>query len=56
MDENSYWNIFVYNIWYKTVIGITSLRIRFNKVDGFIIVYDETRYVVLVGPEKYDAI
>ena len=27
------------------------LRIRFNKIDGFIRVYDETRYLVLFGTE-----
>ena len=32
------------------------LRIRFDKTDEFIRVYDETRYLVLFGPEKYDAI
>ena len=29
---------------------------RFNKVNGFIRVYDGTRHLVLFGPEKYDAI
>ena len=28
----------------------------FNKVDGFITVYDGTRYLVLFSPEKCDAI
>ena len=32
------------------------LNIRFDKVDGFIIVYDGTRYLVLFRPEKYDLI
>ena len=32
------------------------LRIRFDKIDRFIRVYDGTRYLVLFGPEKYDAI
>ena len=32
------------------------LRIRFDKVDGFIRVYDGTRYLVLFCPEKYEAI
>ena len=27
------------------------LRIRFDKIDGFIRVYDETRYLVLFGTE-----
>ena len=49
-------NYFVYNISYKTLIGGKPFYIRFNKVDGFIRVYDGTRYLVLFGPEKYDAI
>ena len=31
------------------------MRIRFNKIDGFIRVYDGTRYLVLFGSEKYDS-
>ena len=31
------------------------LRIRFDKIDGFIKVYDVTRYLVLFGPKRYDA-
>ena len=29
------------------------LRIRFDKIDGFIKVYDVTRYLVLFGPKRY---
>ena len=54
IDEKSYENILVYNILYKTLIDAKPLRIRFNKVDGFIRVYDGTRYLVLSGGEKYD--
>ena len=32
------------------------LQIRFDKIDGFIRVYDGTRYLVLFGSEKYDSI
>ena len=32
------------------------LCIRFDKIDGFIRVYDRTRYLVLFGSEKYDSI
>ena len=46
----------VYNISYKTLIGVKPLRIRFDKIDGFIRVYDRTRYLVLFGDEKYDFI
>ena len=30
--------------------------IRFTKIDGFIRVYDGTRYLVLFGSERYNAI
>ena len=32
------------------------MRIRFDKVDGLFRVYDGTKDLVLLGPEKYDAI
>ena len=38
------------------MIGPKSLQIRFDKLGGFIRVYDGTRHLVLFGPEKYDAI
>ena len=47
-------NTLLYNILYKTLTGAKPFRIRFNKVDGFIRIYDETRYLVLLGGEKYD--
>ena len=53
IDKKSYENILVFNISYKTLIGAKPLRIRFNKVDGFIRVYGGTRYLVLFGTEKY---
>ena len=33
-----------------------SIGIRLDKIEGIIEVYDSTRYFVLFGPEKYDAI
>ena len=56
LDERSYKNILIYGILCKNLIGAKPLRIMFNKVDEFIRVYDGTRYLVLFGPEKYDAI
>ena len=56
LDEKSYKNILVCDISYKTFIGAKSLSIRFDKVDGFIKIYDGTRYLVLFAPEKYNAI
>ena len=44
------------NISYKTMIDAKLLRIRFDEVDGFIRVYDGTRYLVLLWSEKYDFI
>ena len=38
------------------MIGAKPLRTRFNKIDGFIRVYNETTYLILFGPKKYDAI
>ena len=44
------------NYYCKTLIGPKPLRIRFDKTDGFIRIYDGTRYLVLFGPEKYYAV
>ena len=54
LDEKSYENILVYNISFKSLIDSKPLHIIFNKIDGFIRVYDGTRYLVLFGKEKYD--
>ena len=56
MDKKSCKNILIYDILYKTMINAKPLRIRFDKVDEFIIVYDGTKYLLLFGPEKFDAI
>ena len=56
IDERSYEYILIYNISYNTLIGAKSFRIRFDKVEEFIRVYDGTRYLVLFEPEKYNAI
>ena len=41
---------------YKTLIGAKPLRIRFDKVNEFIRIYDGTRCLVLFGHEKYNFI
>ena len=46
----------IYDISYKTLIGVKPLRIIFNKIDGFIRVYDGIRYLTLFSSEKYCAI
>ena len=56
LDEKSYDNILLYKISYKTLIGAKPLRIRLDQVNTFIRIHDGTRYLVLFGPEKYDAI
>ena len=55
-DFESYEYILVYDILCKVLIGAKSLRIIFVKADGFIRVYGGTRYLVLFGPENYNAI
>ena len=40
-------NIFSFMTLYKTLTGPVPLRIRFNKVDGFIRICDGTRYLKL---------
>ena len=54
--EKSHENILIYDISYKTLIVLKPLRIGFDKMDGFIRIYDGTRYLVLLGPEKYGTI
>ena len=56
LNEKSYGNILIYNISYKTWVGVKPFCIRFDKIDGFFRVYDETRYLVLFGPEEHNAI
>ena len=46
----------IYVISSKTLIDLKPFRIRFDKIDGFIRIYDGTRYLKLFGSEKYDAI
>ena len=56
IDEKSHKNILIYGISYKTLIDPKPLRIRFDKIDRFIRIYDGTRYLTLFGSEKFDAI
>ena len=56
IDKKSCENILIYDISYKTVIGSKPLRIRFNKIDGIIKIYDRSRYLTLFGTKIYDTI
>ena len=40
IDEKWHKNILIYDISYKTLIGSKPLRIRFDKIDGIIRIYD----------------
>ena len=40
IDEKSYKNILVYSVSYKSLIDSKPLRIRLDKIDGFIRVCD----------------
>ena len=37
-------------------MGAKPSRIRFDKIDGFIKIYDRTRYLISFDSERYDAI
>ena len=52
IHEKSYENILDDNISYKFLIGTKPLRIRLDKVEGFIRVYDGTRYLVYLQYSK----
>ena len=43
----------VYKISCKSVMVVKTLHVMFDKIDGFITVYDGTRYLVLFRSEKY---
>ena len=55
-DEKSHENILIYDMSYKTLIGSKTLRIRFDKIDGVIRIYDGIKNLTLSGSKKYDAI
>ena len=46
----------IYDISFKTLIVPKPMRIRFDKIVGFIRIYDGTRYLTLFGSGNYDAI
>ena len=40
-------NVLMYYISYRTLTGAKPLRIRLNKIDGFIKIHNKIRYLVL---------
>ena len=49
-------NILIYDISYKTFLGLKPLVVRFDQIDEFIKIYDGIRYLVLFCFRLYDAI
>ena len=45
--EKSHESAMIFDIWNNTLIGPKPLPIRFGKIDGFIRIYDGTRYLAL---------
>ena len=56
LDEKSYENILTHDVSNKTFMGAKPLRIRFDKIDGIIKIYNGTRYLELFGQIIYNAI
>ena len=56
LDEEIYKNILIYDISYKTFMGSKPLRIWFDKIDGFIKIYDGIRYFVTLDHSWFDEI
>ena len=46
----------IFDSSYKILIDSKPLHIKSDKMDGFIRIYDGTRYLTLFASEKYDAI
>ena len=55
-DKKSHKNILIYEISDKTLVGPKPLRVKLDKMDGFIRIYDGNRYLTLLSSRKYDAI
>ena len=56
IDKKSCENILIHKISNKTLIGVKPLHIGLDKANGFIRVYDGTRYLVSFGLKNYDTI
>ena len=56
IDEKSHENILNHHISYKALIDSKPSRIRFDKVDGIVRIYDRSRYLILFGNKNYDTI
>ena len=54
--KKKYENILIYDISYKTSTGAKPLRMRFDKIDGFIKIHDKIRYLVIFDYSYCDTI
>ena len=63
IEDCDFDNILFDGKWYKNILvykhfiyHAKPLLTRFDKANGFVRIYDGTRYLVLFCPEKYDAV
>ena len=56
IDKKLHEDVFIFEISYKNLISAKPLHNRFYQVDGFIKVYNGSRFLVLFRIKKYDAI
>ena len=49
LDGKLYKNILIYGISYKSFMGLKLLCICFDKIDGFLKIYDGIRYLILLS-------
>ena len=56
LDRKHYENILIYDILYKILTGSIPLRIRFDKIGGFIKTYAGIWYLALFGGGFYNRI
>ena len=57
LDENlykKYENVSIYDISYKNFMGSKPMRIRLDKIDEFIKIYNGIRYLLSLGHSWYD--
>ena len=54
--KTKYRNNLIYGISYKAFMGSITLHITFDKIDGFIKIYDGIKYLVLFCHSWYDEI
>ena len=54
--KNIYRNVLIYEVSYKTFMVSKPLRFRLDKINGFLKIIDEIRYLVLLDYERYDEI